>query len=174
MEQAFADAFAARELEAWPGGSPRPQYVDSASAHSRSCFFNAGGALVLQYLWRFTDGQPYSYIVYVTGRRASACVHALRHFVLDLWDFGVAHDIEMSQVSVSQSGSRERGASPLLSLRCSLRLACAQELVSASNAGEQVARHADLVSRLPSHELPPEAFGNAEGVWPPRWKWGGS
>mmetsp|Transcript_17614 Transcript_17614/g.50112 ORF Transcript_17614/g.50112 Transcript_17614/m.50112 type:complete len:131 (+) Transcript_17614:51-443(+) len=48
----------------------------------------------------------------------------------------------------------------------------AEGLGSAVNAGEQTARHADRLMRLPSSELPPQAFGEFEGSWPPRWKAG--
>mmetsp|Transcript_29637 Transcript_29637/g.80109 ORF Transcript_29637/g.80109 Transcript_29637/m.80109 type:complete len:135 (-) Transcript_29637:186-590(-) len=49
-----------------------------------------------------------------------------------------------------------------------------ESLTHAAAAAEQVARHADMVSRMPSSELPDEAFGSVEGLFPPRHRWGRS
>eukprot|EP00933_Yihiella_yeosuensis_P013224 TRINITY_DN1234_c0_g1_i1.p1 TRINITY_DN1234_c0_g1~~TRINITY_DN1234_c0_g1_i1.p1 ORF type:complete len:158 (-),score=39.58 TRINITY_DN1234_c0_g1_i1:182-655(-) len=47
-----------------------------------------------------------------------------------------------------------------------------EAIVSAGAAAEQAARHADRVARLPAGEVGSEAFGDAEGTVPPRFRWG--
>mmetsp|Transcript_36586 Transcript_36586/g.105401 ORF Transcript_36586/g.105401 Transcript_36586/m.105401 type:complete len:123 (-) Transcript_36586:301-669(-) len=47
-----------------------------------------------------------------------------------------------------------------------------ESLAHAAAAAEQAARHADMASRMPSAELPSEAFGDVEGFFPPRYRWG--